>query len=551
MNTTNLTSVQKKALKYKNEAVSVIPTLKPFYLGRVPCLEHYKRLTLDETKALEIASYGYLIALKELGVKLYFTQSLIVGCAILGTHHKILTVLPSQYGKSFLSAVIGLLLAYNGEPISVSANDKDLTQKIMSEVWRILPNTPESFKKKLITPLDKFERTQTSLSKNKVGFVGGGYIEGITLGGKFSDSLSGNKAVGQSGNFIIDESALIPDSNYAETGRSEVAYRKDGKPYLSMEMSNPHQINHFYRDMIQDPVDKGTLVVWADLRISIEEGKQVFFDTDPNKPKFEETKFFKNESVCRSYYLCDFGNVTDGSFFTTSFTVDDSPIPDEGEYILGLDSANRGSDSIMGTLIRVPDEQCNKLRVVSVTNFKPNTWEDFKTPQMIEDLIVIMLKKFNIKVVVMDLGGGEYLYDRLGNRIEQEGLETILKGVYFNNSPTKERIREDYDISDGSANGAELAVNKRAEMYLDLRDLVEKVAITFKQKVYDLVKDEVNATGKEIYTSRSKIQIEEKKIIKKKLGHSPDTLDSIALGVHGFVLYALDLLGGYDLRFYP
>lgn len=546
------TSIQKQALEYNDIASAVYPLLKPFYHGNIPMFEHYKRFTMDPMQALKVASYAYLQCLQLLNVKLYFTQAVIVGAALLGTHRKIYSLTPSQYGKSFLAACVSCVLAYEGEPISVAANDKELTKKIMDEVRSLIPNASEEFKEKLTTPIDKFEKMNTSLSKDKIGFTSGGYVQGLTLGGKFSDSLSGNKAVGQSGNFIIDESALVPDGNYAETGRSEVAYRKDGRPYVSMEFSNPHQINHFYRDMTQDPIETGSLIIWADIRISMEEGKQLFYSIDKSKPKIEETKFFKNEQVCRSYYLSEFGNLTDGSFFPVEPTIDNSPVDlNTGRYVLGLDSANRGADAIMGCVMKLPDADTQVLRGVSLINFKPTNWVDRETPGKIAETVIALVEKIGIEAIVMDLGGGEYLYERLIELIDEKGLACSVKGVYFNNSTTKERVRKGFDFSDGTANGAELGINKRAEMYLDFRDMIEKNTISFSQEMTDQLRDEMTATGKETYTNSGKIQLEDKvRYIKKRLGHSPDSLDATVLAVHAFALNTLGLIDRYNISLY-
>lgn len=539
-------SSQQQALKLYHDALEEQPKLRDFYHGKIPNLKHYKRMNIPEEEAIKIASYGYIVALRDLNVKLYFTQALLFGSAILGKYFNISVILPSQYGKSFVSACIAIELAYMGEPVSLNANDGELTKKIMDEIRILMPKVSEKVKKKMTTPVDQFEKMQTSFSKTGIGFIGGGSVQTKTLGGSYSDSLSRNKMMGQSGHSITDESALVPDSNYAETGRSEVSYRKDGLPYLSMEISNPHGINHFYRSMIKDPIPNGHLIIWADLRVTVEEGKHKYYEQDSNLPRLEDSKFFQHESTCLRYLVCDFGSLQDGSFFSTSPLIDNSPVDlSQGEYVLGLDSANRGSDKIMTALIRLPDEQCSKLRVVDLVNLKPNEWVDFETPQLIEDMVFTILEGVNVRAVVMDLGGGEYIFDRLGNRLSKTQLDerVALKGIYFNNTPTKERIREGFDLDDGSANGAELGVNKRAEMHIDLRDLMANGAITFTQKVADLVQPELQAVGKEIYGSRGRIQIEDKtRKVKHKLGHSPDALDAVLLGVHASLLLTLGLL---------
>lgn len=539
--------VQTKAYKLYSEASRKVEAdeLQPFYTGFIPDLSDYKRLEFGRKQAIATASYGWITAKSELGVELYFTQALIIGVSALGTHHNLLALLPSQYGKSFVAACVALLQASKGEPVSVGANDSDTTKKIMNEVWKILPKAPEAFKKKLTTPVDKFEKAQTSMSKNRVGFIGGGYVEGMTLGGRYADSINGNKAVGQSGNWIIDESANIPDDNYSETGRNEVAYREDGRPYFKMEMSNPHQIGHFYRDMTQPDLPEGTLIIWADIRVSIEEGKQVYKNLDPKKPSFTDSKFFNNEKTCRSYLCCDFGATNGGSFFTTGMIVNNKTVDLETTpLILGLDSAHKGADAIEGALLAFPTQEEPYLHSLQLLNFKPNAWVDFETPQLIVQTIIAMCKKINIVGIVMDVGQGMWLYNALGEAIIEEDLAVALKAIAFNGAPTPERIRPGVDIESGDANSAEMAVNKRAELHLDLRELMETQSIQFTESVSDRLDPEMQAVGTELQGFKGKVQIEDKnRFVKKKLGHSPDALDAVMLSVHGYILFSLGLIG--------
>lgn len=147
----DFTATQQRAYDlYYNASQNVIDgKCEPFYHGRIPVIENYKRLNLSRQKAIAIASYGYITAKLELGVDLYFTQALIVGVSVLGTHHNILTVLPSQYGKSFVAACVALLQASKGEPVSIGANDGEITEKILSEIHLIEKRLPESFKSQI------------------------------------------------------------------------------------------------------------------------------------------------------------------------------------------------------------------------------------------------------------------------------------------------------------------------------------------------------------------------------------------------------------------
>lgn len=180
---------------------------------------------------------------------------------------------------------------------------------------------------------------------------------------------------------------------------------------------------------------------------------------------------------------------------------------------------------------------------MQLIDFKPDVWVDFETPTMIVETIVTLCKKANIVAIAMDLGAGVWLYESLGKRLLEENLSVALKGVAFNSSPTQERTRDGVDLASGDANSAEMAVNKRAELHLDLRELMETKSIKFAEEVIQKIDPEMQAVGREIEGNRGKVQIEDKtRFIKKRLGHSPDSLDAVMLAVHAFILYRLGLL---------
>lgn len=69
-------------------------------------------------------------------------------------------------------------------------------------------------------------------------------------------------------------------------------------------------------------------------------------------------------------------------------------------------------------------------------------------------------------------------------------------------------------------------INKRAEMYWNLRDLFEKGSLSIPDDPE--LKEQLGAIKYEI-TAQGKIQIIEKKKIKAEIGHSPDELDAMAI----------------------
>ena len=141
----------------------------------------------------------------------------------------------------------------------------------------------------------ELERLTTSVSKQKLAFADGGFVEPITLADAYNNNIAQNKAVGRGGNFMVDEASLVSDDTFAEMGRREFA-RIDGKKFKSVLISNPHRPGVFYDKLTQENVPERTLVVWADALTAVEEerfDKETVFNSD----------FAKNKSARRRYLL--------------------------------------------------------------------------------------------------------------------------------------------------------------------------------------------------------------------------------------------------------
>ena len=83
------------------------------------------------------------------------------------------------------------------------------------------------------------------------------------------------------------------------------------------------------------------------------------------------------------------------------------------------------------------------------------------------------------------------------------------------------------------------ASNKRAEMHLDLQNLIEDGVVEMTQSVYDGIKDALPYVTAERKAS-GKIQICPKEQIKAVIGHSPDVLDSVLLSIHAAIRFLGD-----------
>ncbi len=502
--------------------------LNKWVLGYIP--KHYKRISCDMGTALELAKLGVTESLTLFDTPLFFTQSLILGAAISGRYKKMAIVTTSQYGKSFTSGIIALCLANRNEPCYVAGGEQATTDMIMNNVLAHLQNADAEIKNKILDYRNKIEKLQTSVTKEKLTFKGGGLIEAITLGATTNDSKKGNKAIGRGGNYIVDEAALVPNDVVAELGRSEFA-TIDEKKYLIMKISNPHQRGHFYDDIMSDSVPDDELVIWMDVRTAYEENRI------KTKQQVYESEFFKNDSTCQRYLVCDVEGGEGDSMFTTA-QVDDSDIEPGYTFFLGVDSAYKGKDSIDLCLTAVtPYGKMRVLDIISVD--KGGEWRDGETSERIIGQIVAVIRKFHVRFVCVDVGWGVYLVEGLAKESHKMMDFTVL-GINFGGSTTKERAKMNHSAS-------KYGFNMRAELHIDLQELMNAGNISFTTKCLKMLSKQLLAVRIEMKTNGKKAIIS-KDIIKQEIGHSPDELDSCLLSVHSAILY--NMSGGSGISIY-
>ena len=82
-------------------------------------------------------------------------------------------------------------------------------------------------------------------------------------------------------------------------------------------------------------------------------------------------------------------------------------------------------------------------------------------------------------------------------------------------------------------------MNARAEMHLDLRDLCESGLVYINGDNYEEIIRQMREIGAKTDSVGSKIRVEPKQEIKKRLGRSPDNLDSLCLAVRAMVTSGL------------
>ena len=487
----------------------------PFLLGKLPMRGnipvHYKRITCTTEEADRLARKGALELASAFNVRPYYTQGVISGAMFDESYDTIIVVCCSQYGKSWLLGHCSALMAYQGVKLSVAAANTATTDIIMTYVRQTLRNATPDIKDAIVgESMKKIDRLDSSLSKGRISYAKGGYIEALTLGDTFGD-LQHNRAVGRGTAYIIDEAAMVSEQALAEIGRRELS-SIDGTKQMLVMISNPHQPGAFY-DALTDPnPPKGTLIVWMDALTAAQEGRWT-------PEHILSTDFAKKIDTCVRYWLCELPQ-SGTSMFDTPKLIE---APQKNMFnFLGVDAAYKGKDDIyltktsMGTSAEVDE-------VIKIS--KPN-WVDGVTGDEIADTISRYYHQNNCAFCCVDQGYGVWLIESLARR----GVNVL--GVNFASGPSKERVK-------AKQYAATNAGNMRAEMHLDLQDLIETGNILFTQQAYDAVKEVLPFVTCDRRAS-GKIMVRPKIEIKNAIGHSPDAFDSVLLSVHALVLYGLN-----------
>lgn len=467
---------------------------------------HYKRLTCDMKEAVRLADLGGQELFINFGFKPFFTQGLIAGAILSGDYDKVTVVTVFQYGKTITVGHTALLLARDGDPVYVAANTSGLTDMVMGQVYAAVREASPSLKQEIVGDgLKKADKVGSSLSRQRIGYANGGLVEAVSLGGTYQDTEH-NKAVGRGGAYIIDEAALVPESVYVETVRGAFA-RTDDKSYVQVAISNPHNPGWFYDDLTGE-CDKRHLVIWMDARTCAEEGRWSV------EKILKDAESLRDDDIQR-YLLCELPDAGMGMYGT----------PDliehvEGLSFLGVDAAYKGKDSIYVSHIVQGN---GKLHVKEIAEVKKPKWVDGQTSKEIIEAISRVARAVDAAFVCVDIGFGVWLVEGL----TLQGIN--VRGVNFGSGPTKERMK-------AHQYSAVNALNMRAEMHIDVQDLMENKVLTMSSKAFEQIKDVLPLITYE-RNATNKIRIRPKIEIKNLIGHSPDAWDALLLGVHAAIVY--------------
>lgn len=416
--------------------------------------------------------------------------------------------------------------------VNIVAGKDDITKVIMKNVLSHLQTADDSIKKSLLEYRDKIDKLNSSVTKESLSFVSGGSISSGTLGSTSSDHKKSSSAIGRGGVYIHDEASLTSDDAFAEIGRRDFS-NVDGERELLVQISNPHQKGQFYDKLVEENPPKDSLIIWMDVRTVLEEGRI------PSIERVKESDFFKNDSTCQRYFLCELETDGDTSMFKNIQYKDiDSLMELQGfKWFIGLDSAYKGKDSIILTLTGIND--MGQVLVADMYEMnKGKKWIDGVTSENIIKSVLKVIDQFGVRMICVDVGYGVWLVEGLAKHSYAHGFRVV--GINFGAGTTPDRKKMSHF-------SAKYGSNMRAELHLDLQELMTSRKIWFTTPIAKILAPQMVAV-RSINKSGGKIGIIPKDEIKHIIKHSPDELDSTLLSVHALLLYILNV--GNDLPVY-
>ena len=382
-----------------------------------------------------------------------------------------------------------------------------------------------SFDEKDVTAVDKrLKRGLSSFSSEGFTFRNGGKLEGLSAGSNFTDP-SKIHVIGRGGNMFGDEASDISPIALGHMGRREFE-SDDGRKLIMYLISNPRSLNNFYDFMTNEDLADDEFVMWLDVVTAIEEGSIRY-----TKEELMRSQFTITEDSIRENLLCEFPTER-SAFFDSSPNVLDSfdPKSEEYDYFIGVDSAYKGADSIQVTVTVV--DKHNHFTVLDTKDIKPAEWIDGITAIEIVDKIVTLANRLNAKAIGIDAGGGAHIVQPLKMRRLGGKLKCSVYDINFGGKPTEIKVL----AKDPSA---EYAYNRRAEMHLMLRGMMEAQRVSFVKSVWDSISRQMSFVSEIQKPEDRLVKIRPKSEIKKLLKHSPDELDSVLLSLHVAELFYL------------
>lgn len=537
-----MTVVNSRESMLSHESKEYIESRPKWTFGRIPDLSDYRKLSVDSMKeAFKLARLGqetvsaFFPSYRGAPLYLSFTQSLIVGAAIISReqaekagldydkYRSILLICNTRWGKSFVNGIIAIILAGGqGKEVRIGGATKDKAGLIQEKVVSLLPSAAKSIQDGLIVTEEdgdinkKVARLATQTSKEALAWRNGGSIKLFSTNeNRKNVEVAAAGAIGVGGDTVLlDEVQLMTPVGFHTASR----FMMENPDTKRICVGNPQIAGHF-KDLYDDP---DTFVVHInDIGAIVEERM--------SRKGMDLTGIPSYSPEYRAFIMCEFPSTTSGDRFFTSLPLPPDkvnlPTPERSYWFIGIDSAYKGGDALMVTLISFNEAGDKKwVMVESQVDLKKKypEWKDDTTTNIALDILKIM-DDHDIQNACLDIGFGIHLYEAI-TRIAPDAQ---IEPVNFSHAPTDWRVETNLN--------AKIASNKRAEMYLDVRDLCEGKSLYINTDNYDEIIRQMREIGGDSKTASGKIRIEPKAEIKKRLGRSPDNLDSLCLAVRAMV----------------
>lgn len=421
------------------------------------------------------------------------SQLCIFAALVIRRHSRVEVLMGTQAGKSLtVGLAVVVLSALLGEEVVIVAPSGEKALIIMRYVIEHLGDNP-IFASKLEAK-SKLDRLRLEESKKRIRFNTGGSVFIVS-----TDEKNGKKklesAMGQGATITIaDESGLISDETEATIFRmmagkgDKATYVKIGNPFYSQP---PH--SHFYESW-NDPTYHR---IFADHNVLLKEGRytQQFMDEAIGKPMFS------------ILYACEFPDTTvmdaEGYVPITSWDgvrleqIKARKIIEEakqkGEHPrLGVDVGAGGDDTVLTV------RNNGKAAVL----WKGKTPDLMEVVRQVEAAIALGIRPCD--TFIDDIGVGRGVTDRL----REKGLMVVA-----------------VNVGDRAIDNPDSFANLKAEMTWSLKEWLATGTL-----------DEENKAGWQVLTqirtktaSDRKLAVEPKSRLRSRLGHSPDTVDSLVL----------------------
>lgn len=506
-------------------------------VGKIPDVSDYRRISADSNEELlTLAKIGQLMADQVVpGTKLFFTQAVLVGAALLTReladkfglefekYRSVLMVTPTRYGKSFLNAFIAISnAALGGKEVRIGGATRDKAGLIQEKIVNLMPKTAKEIQDGLIVTSEdgdvnkKVQRLATQASKEALAWRSGGSIKLFSTNEtRRNADVAAAGAVGVGGDIVIlDEIQLMTPMGFRTASR----FFMENNTTKRFCVGNPQKNGHF-RDLYDDP---NTFVVHLNDSGAIIEGRMT-------RRQMELTGMPTYSSEYRAFVMVEFPPGNSGSrFFTTLPSVfDKAEFPEEYRSFafMGIDSAYKGTDALKVSVVTLnvsPERIWTELVYQEDMKAKYAVWDDAMTTLNICIDILKLVEKYDVQRASIDIGMGVQIYETLLRLNPDFELEPVA----FGSGPTEWRVETDFN--------AKWALNKRAEMHLDLKELCESGLMFIESPYYDELMKQMREIGNA--EQGQKIKIEAKKDIKYRIGQSPDALDSLCLAVRALVL---------------